>query len=215
MLSGNVSKRFAENYDFQRFCNLLRPGYTLPSRNHMIPKVLIPAEYKEVQHRVKKFAEDSDALTISTDGWTDINGKSILNFVILNPEPRLHSFADVSEDGETGEVIATKLIEIISEVGPNKVAAIVSDHAAAMRKAWSLVNDKFPWIRGEGCKAHALNLVMSDIFQHGHYKEYIISCSTIVKFFRYVLVDLLQIYACFLELLKQEEPIRKSVKLLK
>lgn len=212
MLSGSISKRFVDNPDFQAFCNKLRPGYKLPSREYMIPKVLIPAEYQNVQQRVKKFAEDSDALSISTDGWTDITGKSILNFVILNPEPRLHSFSDVSEDGETGEVIAQKLIEIICEVNPNKVAAIVSDHAACMRKAWRLVNDKYPWIQGEGCKAHALNLIMHDIFSYDMYKEYKNSCSTVVKFFRYVLADLLEIYYCILEPLKQEKLIMKSVK---
>lgn len=104
--------------------------------------------------------------------------------MIHAPEPRLHSFTDVSDDGETGEVIAQKLVDVILDVGPAKVACIVSDHAASMRKAWQLVKVKFPWIHCEGCKAHGLNLGVRDIFENGFFKSFIDRTADIVKFFR-------------------------------
>lgn len=145
---------------------------------------MIPKEYVDVKLRVDSFVRESKAVTISTDGWTDINQRTILNFIIHTPEPRRYYFMDVTADGETGEVVAKAFLKIIEEIGAEKVAGLVTDHAAVMKKSWRLVKEVYPWILGEGCKAHALNLVMRDIFECGLYEEYVKSCAEMVKFFK-------------------------------
>jgi len=101
---------------------LLRPSYSLPSRDYTLTKKLIPAAYAKLQEDIKKAISDANYVSISTDSWTDVSGNSIMNFVVHTPKPYLYKFVDVSDDRESGEFICERLCEVIEEVGPQKVA---------------------------------------------------------------------------------------------
>ena len=110
-------------------------------------KKLIPHEYETLATYVNKRIEEANFVSISTDSWTDINGKNIMNFIVHTPKPFLYSFEDISTESETGELVADHLIKIIEEIGPKKVACIITDNAKAMLKSWRLVENIYPWIQ--------------------------------------------------------------------
>uniref|UniRef100_A0A915DS13 Uncharacterized protein n=1 Tax=Ditylenchus dipsaci TaxID=166011 RepID=A0A915DS13_9BILA len=80
--------------------------------------------------------------------------------------------------------IAKILAEEIEAVGKHKVVAVVTDHAANMRKAWEILEKAYPWILFEGCKAHMLNLAAKDICQRTMVALRVKFCQDIVRFFR-------------------------------
>jgi hypothetical protein len=55
------------------------------------------------------------------------------------------------------------LCESIEEIGFQKVNALVSDNAANMKGAWTLIKNKYPNICIYGCAGHGFNLLCKDI----------------------------------------------------
>ena len=100
-----------------------------------------------MKEKVDGIIASASYVSISTDSWTDINNKAIMNFVIHTPRPLLYCFKDVSNESETGELVSKYLLEIIEEVGPSKVTAIVTDNASVMKKSWRIVKEKYSWIQ--------------------------------------------------------------------
>lgn len=141
-----------------------------------------------------------DFLAISSDGWTDINGASIINVIVHTPKPFHFNSINASGESHTGEYIAGIIRSIwfvihlliigilskeIEKLGKHKVVAVVTDHAANMRKAWDLLSIKYPWILFEGCKGHMVNLAARDVCEKTAVKSFLDECSKIVRFFRY------------------------------
>lgn len=85
--------------------------FKIPILNNV--KKLIPHKYEALATYVNKRIEESNFVSISTDSWTDINGKNIMNFIVHTPKPFLYSFEDISSESETGELVADHLIKII------------------------------------------------------------------------------------------------------
>uniref|UniRef100_A0AC34F9B8 BED-type domain-containing protein n=1 Tax=Panagrolaimus sp. ES5 TaxID=591445 RepID=A0AC34F9B8_9BILA len=184
IITGNIPYRIVENSDFRAFMHRLRPSYELPSRTYGLPKKLIPQEYATIKENVDKNIEAAPFYSLSTDGWTDINGRHMLNVIVHTPKPFLYKFIDASLDDENGEFICEKLAEVVEELGVQKFVGIVTDHAAVMKKVWRLLKEKYPWIQTEGCKSHAGNLLLIDIFTDPKYAELVHQCTSIVSFFR-------------------------------
>lgn len=107
------------------------------------------------------------------------------------PTPYLFKFIDASKDDETGAYVAEQIKMVIEELGPEKCIGIVTDRASINLKAWKLLQITYPWLQVEGCKAHAGNLFLTDIFTSVDYEEYVAKSSKIVCFFRYFLRFLL------------------------
>lgn len=176
----------------------MRPSYKLPSRNGNYPKKLIPAEYDRVKSAVEKATNSADFLALSSDGWSDISGNRLINVIVLTPTPYLHSTIDATLEAHTGEYISDLLaIEVeklgkilkllflpILILGPQKIISIVTDNAANMKKAWKLLNKKYPWIIFEGCKAHSVDLAAKDLCKTQFISSIVDQCVEIAKFFR-------------------------------
>lgn len=185
MITGNIPYRILENPDFIATFQILRPSYKLPSRHFKFQQKLIPNEYEALEAKIRSYIENSSSISLSSDSWTDINGRTIMNVIVhIGSKAYLYKFIDVSDDNENGEYVASKLIEVIEEIGATKIAAVVTDHASAMRKAWRLIQEKYPWIQGEGCKGHGLNLESQDLLEKGGRYATIQSCAKIVQFFK-------------------------------
>jgi hypothetical protein len=73
MLTGNVF--------WKRFLNVLRPAYTPPTR-HALSTNLPDAEFSRVQVKVKKIIEKADCIAIISDGWSNVLGQGIINYII-------------------------------------------------------------------------------------------------------------------------------------
>uniref|UniRef100_A0A915E8D0 DUF659 domain-containing protein n=1 Tax=Ditylenchus dipsaci TaxID=166011 RepID=A0A915E8D0_9BILA len=101
--------------------------------------------------------DKADFLSISSDGWTDVNSSKIINVVVHCPKPFLLNSIDATKNRTQviGEYIAKLLAEEINAVGKSKVVAIVTDHAANMRSAWRLLAKDYPWICSRMQGSHA------------------------------------------------------------
>jgi lysyl-tRNA synthetase class I len=77
-----------------------------------MPKVLIPAEYVRVKKSVDDALKSSDFLSISSDGWTDVNDTPIINFIIHSPKPYLFSSVDTTGEAHSGQYICDKISEV-------------------------------------------------------------------------------------------------------
>lgn len=61
--------------------------------------------------------------------------------------------------------MANCIKETINEIGPQKVFGLITDNAANMKAAWSLIgaDENYKHILTYGCAAHGLNLLFSDL----------------------------------------------------
>lgn len=69
----------------------------------------------------------------------------------------------------------------MEEVGVEKFIGVVTDNAAAMEKAKSLIKDKYAHITAYSCVSHTLNLLVGDIMKIESLKNLEVVCKQIVK----------------------------------
>ena len=74
--------------------------------------------------------------------------------------------------------------EVVEEVGPSNVAAIVTDCAPVMVAAWILLNIHYPFIFIFGCVAHQVNTFVKHVIKkHGIVQDLIDKNKAIVHHF--------------------------------
>lgn len=64
----------------------IRPGFLLPSR-HKLSNKLLNTHYNKLLLNLKEKINESYNLGLTCDGWTNVKGDSIINFIITTPEP--------------------------------------------------------------------------------------------------------------------------------
>ncbi|CAI2200613.1 1232_t:CDS:1, partial [Funneliformis geosporum] len=99
------------------------------------------------------------------DGWTNPNGVSIYNFVLLTPENQqfLYHLQDCSGEHHTSEYLALQISEVVERVGKDKIAAVVTDNAPNCANAREIISTKYSKILNIRCIAHFVNLLTKDI----------------------------------------------------
>ncbi|XP_071579235.1 uncharacterized protein [Temnothorax nylanderi] len=158
-----------ENPYWKFAMSLMRPSYEPPSA-YQISNPLLNSEYDQVMQSVKAKIKAAPCLGIITDGWTNIRGENLINFVISTPEPIFLKSVAPGKERETAKFISSEILKIIDDlvkddVDVKRIFLIVTDNAANMRAAWSLVNEKHPHIVTIGCCAHSLNLLVNDMIK--------------------------------------------------
>jgi hypothetical protein len=134
-----------DNEHFQAFCHDLDHKFQLPSRTYISQKV-IPAMAKEKHSAVTVKLSTAKFVTITVDIWTDRRCHSYMGvtahtFINCLSESMLLAFVTFS-GSHTGQNIATKLDNILSEhCLKSKVAYVVTDNAANMLKAITVLNE--------------------------------------------------------------------------
>ncbi|RXN06113.1 hypothetical protein ROHU_033008 [Labeo rohita] len=150
------------NVYWKRFLNVLRPAYTPPTR-HALSTHLLDREFNRVQAKVKQTIDKADCISIISDGWSNVRGQGIINYIVTTPQPVFYKSTDTKDNRHTGPYIADELKAVINDIGPEKAFALVTDNAANMKVAWAHVKETYPHITTIGCAAHALNLYLKDI----------------------------------------------------
>lgn len=99
------------------------------------------------------------------DGWSNPKSKSVYNFIIITPDRKefLYSLKDFSAESHTADFLASKIQEVIDEIGSEKFAAVVSDNASAIAAARRKISEIYPHIINIRCIAHFVNLISKDI----------------------------------------------------
>ena len=156
------------------------PGYVPPSRN-VIETRLLDEKYAIVQaanaKRLDRHSERGEGMTITSDGCT-IHRRPLTNYIAKWPgEPGiLLKYEDATqlyqEDGEkNAETVFDSLVEVIEEVGPSNVTAVVMDNAPTMVAAMALLMIRCAFLFCIGCLAHKVNTLVKHIIKDDDMEE--------------------------------------------
>lgn len=146
---------------------------------------LIDRELAVVKHQVeevkKKFT--SQGVTLVSDGWTSVQHRPIINFLMITSEGATFlSSIDTSGQEKNATFIAKLLEGHIDEIGHQNIVQIVMDSAASCVAAGKLVMAKFLSIVCSPCTAHCLDLLLEDIGKQKWIRDVIDGAHNIVKF---------------------------------
>ena len=158
--------RLVENSAFREFIMMLRPSFQMPSRK-MLSGILLDNAYSSIKATMDSRIKAADYVSIVTDSWTDVNGRPIMNYIVLTPEPFFFKSIYTQEQSHTAVYIADQLSEVIEAIGVQKVSSVVTDNATANGGAWNLLMEKYKeqGLMAYGCSAHWINLSVQDIIR--------------------------------------------------
>ena len=187
IFKSGVSFRVVELDCFKEMFFVINPALVeaIPSRKELSTD-LLDAEYDKVQRKIHNVLTNSTNLTLISDGWTNVTGDHIVNFCIKAPgmSTLFYKSIDTSGTGQTGEEVATQISNVIEELGPENFVSVVTDNASNMRAAWNLIEFNYPHIACNGCSAHVVNLLISDILRLETFANTTKDAQKVIKFVR-------------------------------
>lgn len=182
--SAGLSMNCIENPDMQAFLKRSMPWFKIPSR-YLLSNTILDREYKKLSYLVEKTLNNSpEFVCITSDGWSNINKLSIINYMITTPNPFFYKATSMNEERHTAENIANGIDNIIDEIGTSKVAAVITDNAPNMKAAWKILQRKYPQKIFLGCWAHAIHLWIKDILNLSWADNIIQDGKNIINYFR-------------------------------
>ena len=173
---------------------VLNPSVKIPTRKDLAG-VLLEASFNNIAKDVESRLRASQTWCLVSDGWTNVKGESIINYIAVEPKHAI--FLESKTTGTTGHsaVFLAEDIQRVIEKIPCNVAGVVTDNTSANKKAWSILQQKYPNKYFYGCASHALHLMVKDIFQPGkkimrdtsypfeYLRAFTTSCKNVVNFF--------------------------------
>jgi hypothetical protein len=76
------------NVYWKRFLNVLRLAFTPPTRHALSTHLL---------DEVKQIIEKADCIAITSDGWLNVRGQGIINYIISTPQPVFYKSTDIRD----------------------------------------------------------------------------------------------------------------------
>lgn len=167
---------------WQKAITALNPAYSVPTR-YMISNSLLDSEYERIRQETSDVINQAEALALVMDGWTDINGKGTVNFIITTPKPFFYKCVYPGTNRETSTYLFTQLKAVIDEIGPSKFVATVTDNTNSMKALWRMIELEYAHVFAVGCASHTLNLLLKDIMKLENFK----TCNEMVtKIIKYI-----------------------------
>jgi hypothetical protein len=185
----NLSFRVSESDVFRAYSHALNPSYKPPSRK-TIGGSLLDEIYGRRKSELTQFLATEENLTLVSDGWSNIRHDHIVNFVIVkqyaNGTSDSYFFSSKCTNGteQTAENVFKDMDQVIQQIGPDKLCAVVTDNCRVMQAVWDKIEDKYPQIFANGCAAHVLNLLIKDIFETRDYMDVLDKAKFLSKFIR-------------------------------
>lgn len=106
---------------------------------------------------------ESFGSTLAVDRWRSITNRPLINIMQICPmEEEFISSVDTSSATKNAEYIAEVMGKYVEKVGPENMVQICMDNAHVMKKAAEIFKVKWPHLFFHGCKAHVINLLLSD-----------------------------------------------------
>ncbi|KAE8906081.1 hypothetical protein PF005_g5155 [Phytophthora fragariae] len=103
-------------------------------------------------------------VTVTTDGYTDVIGKAVINYVLLVDD--LTIFLEcIYTDSNSHDALflASDIFRVMAKLDFVTIAAVVTDNTATNRLVWSTLQQQKPKIFFQGCISHTLHLVVKDL----------------------------------------------------
>ncbi|CAG8493613.1 1341_t:CDS:2 [Cetraspora pellucida] len=176
LIYSNVPFRFVENPFFALFLKKLYSSYNLPSR-YILTHRIMQAEYARVLLEMVDHLEESNNLTLSLDGWTDVSGNSIYAF-LLHKFENINEVINIEDFSITRHTANNLLIAIETSLKNinldfNKIIALVTDSPSVMIRLRKNISEKYKHIISIRCCLHVFNLIAKEILSYKPYKNLI------------------------------------------
>ncbi|RIA93246.1 hypothetical protein C1645_819673 [Glomus cerebriforme] len=123
--STSITRRKTSQTDVENFPTSL-------DKEIQINKVLVKLFIARINIKVTRIIENEINLTIAFDGWINSSGQSIYDYCLITEEHMEYlwlskDYSDIAH--HTGEFLGEEVIKVMKNIGPEKLAAVVSDHA--------------------------------------------------------------------------------------
>lgn len=125
--------------------SLTKGLYTGPAYNALRTDLLQNAKERVVR-QLEPFFEQGrrvSGFVLLCDGWTDVQGRPLLNFCLSSPKG-VHFLraVDCSGHDKDGQFIFDRLSEVFEEIGPEHITCVIMDGASANESANKLLEAK-------------------------------------------------------------------------
>ncbi|GFR45354.1 hypothetical protein Agub_g6725 [Astrephomene gubernaculifera] len=188
-VSGGIPFAWADSPFFKDWQLSVRPNL-FPASADMLRQSLLPAEYARVLREIIEAVGMEGQVVVCVDGWSNRKHQSIMSCVIIFPSTRdtfLLCSEEASTESHTAQFHVGLFKRFIEKVGgPERVVALVTDNAAAVRSGREelVKEDKYRHILTVRCFMHAFNLVMASVSSHPVAKAIITKAQRVVTYFR-------------------------------
>jgi len=157
-----------DNEYLKDFCQYLRPGFSLPSRNDIATKY-IDNEYEMTKQRTIGLIQTAGQCTLSIDGSDDQCRDAVSNVLALCPHPYLLGSIRFENEKQNPDTIMIELGKFKQELDDLKmnVNGLITYNENKMKSLQTKFIEKYGQSMAiPGCSSHALNLVSKDILHH-------------------------------------------------
>lgn len=175
--------RLISGIPFHNLIESLVPGYKLKSPTHLMNKQLRELYLMEKEKMISK-AKNAMNITLVTDGYSNVMGEHVVNFILCHEEDKPMYFGSVctKSTSQTGAAIASDILKVMDEF-PN-ISSLVTDNTAANINAWTIVEEHHPGLIAHGCLAHLGNLLLKDIYVIETNRTRLQECRKLSKFIK-------------------------------
>jgi len=161
----NLPFALIEHPFFHEFIKILCTTYN----RWILSNTLLVQETARINVKITRIIDKEINLTIAFDGWTNSSGQSIYDYCLITEDRKEYlwltkDYSDIPH--HTGAFLGNEIIKIVENIGPEKLAAVVSDNAPDARVARRILCEKFPHILNIRCIAHSINLITKDLCKH-------------------------------------------------
>lgn len=123
--------------------------------------------------------------TLMSDGWTDMRGRHLINFLVNSPEGTYFlESVDASSEVHSATMLAELLQEKIEDIEKDNVVQVVTDNGTNYKAAGKILMDRIPTLFWSPCAAHCLDLMLEEIGNLKAFKKPI-ACARRVTTFIY------------------------------
>ncbi|CAG8842515.1 45385_t:CDS:1, partial [Gigaspora margarita] len=133
IVSNALSFTFVENEDTIAVFEFLIPGLKLPKRKVIGGKVLMKSAQLLQENIIKTARSDTDGVTATFDGWTNIRQEHIWGvvFITTNGQSLIWGAHDISSERSQTQNVINHIEKLITETEKNRIniKAFVSDSA--------------------------------------------------------------------------------------
>ena len=152
----------------------------------VLATTFLDKHYSDLKAKMMSKIHDAQFFNLASDGWSNLRMEHLVNFIIMIPNQKPFFFAslETKAQSQTGENVANSLLEVVRDVGSNKVVSVVTDTASNMKSAWRIIEQELPHVFANGCAAHVLNLAIGDICTLSPFQTLLRQCQIVIKFLK-------------------------------
>ncbi|XP_057804187.1 uncharacterized protein LOC131019614 [Salvia miltiorrhiza] len=122
-------------------------------------------------------------VSILSDGWKDMRGRSLINFLVNNPHSTVFLRSiDASDAVKDANLLFQLLDGIVEEIGEELVVQVVTDNASNYKAAGKLLMEKRKSLYWTPCVAHCIDLMFEKLGELPQHKNALMKARKVSNF---------------------------------